>query len=130
MKRFRIRRLKLQARPPPHPKQVHGSLSKHQSVSGRSRERITLTPSILDAINDPTIFKPFFKDPQSWLVWKAILAAIFALPMTPEQLKLYQQVSGRTQVPMAVAKEVYLIPDHRFHETGLMHVIHLAREAL
>ena len=40
--------------------------------------------NILRALDDPKVFAPFFKG-DSWAAWRAFLAALFALPMTPEQ---------------------------------------------
>ena len=41
--------------------------------------------NILQAIDDPNLFKPWFKN-ESWAGWRAWLAALFGLPMTPDQL--------------------------------------------
>jgi hypothetical protein len=38
--------------------------------------------SLLDALADPNLFKPHFKG-DSWAGWKAMLGALFALPMDP-----------------------------------------------
>jgi hypothetical protein len=35
---------------------------------------------IIEALSDPNLFGPFFKN-ASWKPWRAALAAIFALPM-------------------------------------------------
>lgn len=89
----------------------------------RPRIRLPRDASILDAFDDPDVFKPFFKNPQSWSVWKAIIAAIFALDMSDEQLALYRQVSGRTQVPTNVAKEVYLILGRRGGKSRILALV-------
>ena len=41
--------------------------------------------NILQAIDDPRVFASAFKDRASWRAWFAFLAALFGLPMTPEQ---------------------------------------------
>jgi hypothetical protein len=84
-------------------------------IRPRSSRIISPKPklTILDAVNDERLFAPFFKNPQSWATWFAILAAIFALPMDAEQLRLYEMVSGRTMAPTAVAKEVWLVLGRR-----------------
>jgi hypothetical protein len=79
--------------------------------------------TILDACNDPLLFQPFFKDPQSWATWFAILAAIFALPMDAEQLRLYETVSGRTMAPTDVAKEVWLVLGRRGGKSRIIALI-------
>jgi hypothetical protein len=41
--------------------------------------------TILDAINDPKLFGPWFEPKSSWLAWTAFLAALFGLPMTTDE---------------------------------------------
>jgi hypothetical protein len=40
--------------------------------------------NILEAIADPKLFRPWFRDPATWRAWHAFLGALFALPMAPE----------------------------------------------
>ena len=54
--------------------------------------------NIIDAIKDPKVFGPFFKG-NTWDVWFVFLAALFALPLTPEQLELYTKYTGRKVAP-------------------------------
>lgn len=63
--------------------------------------------TIIDAVNDKNVFKPFFKR-DTWQPWLAFLCALFALPMTPEQLALYQKFTGRTTPPSAPLTEAWL----------------------
>ena len=53
---------------------------------------------ILDAIKDQKVFGQHFRA-DTWTSWLAFLAALFALPMTDEQLELYRQHTGRTTPP-------------------------------
>ena len=53
---------------------------------------------ILQAIKDPAVFAPFFKG-KTWDAWFVFLAALFALPMTDEQLAIYTKFTGRTTPP-------------------------------
>lgn len=63
--------------------------------------------SILDAINDDRLFGRWFAGP-SWDRWKVFLAALFALPMTPEQLAIYQHHTGRTAPPLTPPREAWV----------------------
>jgi hypothetical protein len=36
--------------------------------------------TILDAVRDPKLFAPWFRDPSTWRAWFAFLATLFALP--------------------------------------------------
>lgn len=69
--------------------------------------------TILDAIRDSHLFAPWFKDEATWRAWQAFLAALFALPMTPEQLAMYQRCTGRTQLPAAPVSEGWLVCGRR-----------------
>ena len=42
--------------------------------------------TILDAIADRALFAPWFKNEATWRAWPAFLTALYALPMTAEQL--------------------------------------------
>ena len=42
--------------------------------------------TILKALDDPKLFAPWFADKVTWVAWRAFLAALFGLPLTPEQI--------------------------------------------
>lgn len=70
--------------------------------------------SILDAVRDERLFWPWFsKRPDSWAAWLTFLCALFALEMSPEQLRLYRQCTGRKKPPKGVARYAYLICGRR-----------------
>jgi hypothetical protein len=64
--------------------------------------------TILDVVNDPEWFGKWFAAP-SWDGWKAFLAALFGLPMTPAQLRLYREFTGRTVAPETQAREAWMV---------------------
>jgi hypothetical protein len=64
--------------------------------------------NLLEAMADANLFAPWFRKPASWASWRAFIAALFALPMTPEQLAIYQQCTGRTAPPTQPATEGWL----------------------
>jgi hypothetical protein len=49
----------------------------------------------------------------SWNAWRAVLKAIYALPMSPADLALYQRVTDRTTAPTQPFREVWLIVGRR-----------------
>jgi hypothetical protein len=63
---------------------------------------------IIRACNDPHLFKPLFKDIETWQAWMAFLKALFALPMTEQDLSLYSQCTGREALPTAPFKEAWV----------------------
>jgi hypothetical protein len=69
--------------------------------------------NLLQAIDDPNLFRPWFKDRSTWQAWTAFLCALFALPMTPEQLKIYQSCTNRTAPPGAPLSEAWLVCGRR-----------------
>ena len=69
--------------------------------------------TILDCLDDPAIFGGVFTPRDSWAAWRAALAAIFGLPMTPEELAGYQACTGRTVAPTTQAREAWIIAGRR-----------------
>ena len=63
--------------------------------------------NIIQAIDDPKVFGPYFKAP-TWQPWRAFLAALFALPLTPDQLAIYQRHTGRKTPPATPLNEAWL----------------------
>ncbi|MGM5051336.1 terminase large subunit domain-containing protein [Tardiphaga sp. 604_B6_N1_1] len=83
-------------------------------------ERIRYRPSradgmtLLDAIADHALFAKWFnKNVGSWSAWFAFIAALFALPMTEEQLAFYRKCTGRSAPPASVATEAWLVCGRR-----------------
>jgi hypothetical protein len=79
--------------------------------------------NILDAIDDPNLFAPWFREPNTWLAWRAFLAALFALPMTDEQLAIYRDHTGRTDAPTDPASEGWLICGRRAGKSFVLALI-------
>ena len=57
--------------------------------------------NILEAISSPDWWGPWFRDPDSWKPWRAFLAAVFALPLSEDQLELFRACTGRSAGPSA-----------------------------
>ena len=81
-------------------------------------------PNILEALAHPDIFGPLFEGP-SWDAHRALLAAMFALPMTPPQLALYQACTGRTEPPTEQAREAWLLCGRRSGKSKILAMIAL-----
>lgn len=80
------------------------------------------TPTILEAMNHPQVFGPFFKGP-SWAAWEAWLAALFALPMDDDQLAIYRRHTGRTVPPAAPFSEAELVVGRRGGKSRILALI-------
>jgi hypothetical protein len=79
--------------------------------------------SIIDACNDERLFANWFRDKQTWKAWFAFLAALFALPMTPEQLAIFRQCTGRTEPSAAPHKSATLCIGRRGGKSFVMALI-------
>ncbi len=69
--------------------------------------------NILHACTDANLFAPWFKKPEAWRSWFAFLAALFGLPLTDTQLKIFKHHTGRAVAPITQASEGWLICGRR-----------------
>jgi hypothetical protein len=79
--------------------------------------------TILDAIDDETLFAPWFADRATWRAWRSCLCALFALPMGPEELQTFRDCTGRTDPPIAPASEAWLCCGRRAGKSFTLAVI-------
>jgi hypothetical protein len=78
--------------------------------------------SILDDIDNPGLFGPFFRG-GSWGPWRAFLAALFALPMTDAEAELYRHHTGRQTPPAAPFTEAALVVGRRGGKSRVLALI-------
>jgi hypothetical protein len=78
--------------------------------------------NILRAINDNKVFAKHFRG-ETWSAWIAFLAALFALPMIPDQLAIYQKHTGRTNPPTSAHREAWLCIGRRGGKSFILAVI-------
>ncbi len=69
--------------------------------------------TIIDAIEHPKLFLPWFKDRKSWAAWRAFLASLYGLPMSADELATYRACTGRTDPPTAQAREAWVCVGRR-----------------
>jgi hypothetical protein len=69
--------------------------------------------SLLAAIHDAKLFAPWFRKKATWGAWLAFISALFALPMTPEQLAIYRSCTARVTPPATPFNEAWLIVGRR-----------------
>ena len=72
--------------------------------------RVKLRPPLLDILRacvDPNLFGPFLRG-HSWDTWFVFLAALFGLPLTPQQLAIYTKHTGRSTPPDRAFTEAWL----------------------
>src|SRR5688572_23700183 len=54
----------------------------------------------------------WFKGP-SWDTWRVVLAALFGLPLTDEQMVVFQRITGRQTPPQQAVREAYFLVGRR-----------------
>ena len=69
--------------------------------------------TIIEAVYDPHLFRPLFRDLASWQPWLVWLKALFALPMDEEDRALYQRCTSRKHPPSTEQTEVFTICGRR-----------------
>ncbi len=79
--------------------------------------------NLLEACDDPKLFAPWFRDPATWVAWRAFLAALFALPMSDEGWAIYRACTGRSEAPPAPFEEAWLLCGRRGGKSFVMALI-------
>jgi hypothetical protein len=68
---------------------------------------------ILEAANDPELFKSWFRDPSTWRGWFVFLRSVFGLPMSEDDWALFRQCTGRDDRPTRSFTEAWLVVGRR-----------------
>lgn len=79
--------------------------------------------NILEACEHEELFKPWFRNRSSYAAWFAFLAALFGLPMTDEQLAIYQKHTGRQEPPQEPQDEAWLVIGRRGGKSFIMALV-------
>ncbi len=74
------------------------------------------------ALDDPALFAPHFRA-ESWQPWRVFLRALFALPMSDDDLTLFAACTGRTTPPVAPSREAALIVGRRGGKSRVLALI-------
>jgi hypothetical protein len=69
--------------------------------------RVVRPPNIIEAMNDPHLFGPFF-DGASWDGWKTILKAANGLPLAADELEFFHSVAGDRSPPSGRVRELWV----------------------
>jgi hypothetical protein len=104
----------------------------HWSGPGRARgarrkrlrgRRVIPLITILEAIERPSLWAPWFRDPATWAPWRTFLAALFGLPMDGQQLATYRECTGRTRAPVEPRTEAWLVCGRRAGKSFVMALV-------
>jgi len=85
--------------------------------------------SIVEAITSPSFFGPAFKKPETWQNWLTLWKAVYGLEMTPEEMAMFRQCTGRQTVLQNGYREIYTIAGRRSGKTRMAATL-VAYEAL
>jgi hypothetical protein len=77
--------------------------------------------TLLDALADENIFGRHFGS--EWDSWRTFLRALFALPMSLQDVELYRQCTGRQSPPTVPAREAWTICGRRAGKSRMASVI-------
>ena len=78
--------------------------------------------NLLTALDDDNLFGPIFAGP-SWRPWRACLAAMFGLPLSEDQLRLYRAHTGRLAAPTAPFREASLVVGRRGAKSRMLSLL-------
>lgn len=79
--------------------------------------------SIIDAIDDPHLLGAAIRDPESWRPWRALLAALFGLPLDEYGAELFRACTGRAELPTAAFGFLWLVIGRRGGKSFAMAII-------
>ena len=71
------------------------------------------TISIIEAMADPNIWQPWFRNADNWTGWRAFLKALFGLPLSAAELALFTQCTGLAAPPEGGLTEAWLVVGRR-----------------
>jgi hypothetical protein len=78
--------------------------------------------TIVQALDDEALFKPYFRGP-SWDGWRTILKAAFAIPLNDSELEFFHTVAGDRDPPERQVREFWCIAGRRGGKDSVASVI-------
>jgi len=78
--------------------------------------------TIIDALDDPSLFAPWFTG-DTWNGWRAILKAAFHLPMNEDEIAFFKSVAGDRDVPTDVVRELWAIAGRRAGKDSIVSAV-------
>jgi hypothetical protein len=80
--------------------------------------------TIIEAIQDPALFRPAFKDLETWRAWMVYLRALFGLPgIEGADLDLFRECTGLSEPPGERVRESLVIAGRRSGKSFLSSII-------
>src|SRR5580704_1620988 len=82
-----------------------------------------MSVNILRALEDKRLFAGVLRDKATWQPWRALLAALFGLPMSEAEAELFRQCTGRSELPARAFVEAWLICGRRSGKSFVLALI-------
>jgi hypothetical protein len=79
--------------------------------------------TILEAIENPQLWRPWFRDPESWMAWRTFLSALFGLELSAEQREVFTQFTAREAPREGGYREAWVIVGRRGGKSLMMAAI-------
>ena len=69
--------------------------------------------NIVQALDDPSVFRGVIRDHTTWGAWRGFLKALFGLPMTEAEAELFRACTGRVTASTAAFEAAWLVCGRR-----------------
>ena len=79
--------------------------------------------NLLQAMSDPKLFGPWFKDADTWAAWRGFVGALFGLPLSEAEATTFRACTGRSEAPEAPFTEAWLICGRRGGKSFILALI-------
>jgi hypothetical protein len=79
--------------------------------------------NLLQAMSDPKLFGPWFKDADTWAAWRGFVGALFGLPLSEAEATTFRACTGRSEAPEAASTEAWLICGRRAGKSFVLALI-------
>jgi hypothetical protein len=79
------------------------------------------TINIIDTLDDPGLFEPWFRG-ESWNGWRAVLKGAFGLPMTTAEIEFFRTVDER-EPPRKRVRELWIVAGRRAGKDSIASLI-------
>ncbi|MCJ2087516.1 hypothetical protein MKK88_16225 [Methylobacterium sp. E-005] len=79
--------------------------------------------NLLQAMSDPKLFGPWFKDADTWAAWRGFVGALFGLPLYVTEADTYRACTGRFEAPAEAYSEAWLICGRRAGKSFVLALI-------
>jgi hypothetical protein len=79
--------------------------------------------SILQALDEPRVWRPWFRDPATWWPWRAFLRALFGLPLDDDAFELFCSCTGRKTALAGGSTEAWLVCGRRAGKSFVLALI-------